>query len=374
MPPISVLIKPASGNCNMRCDYCFYYDTMAKREQPSYGFMSTETLAAVLSKVLSEAEGSCTIAYQGGEPTLCGLDFFKRSVEIQNQYNVNGVTIHNALQTNGYQLDQEWAEFFVKNDFLVGVSLDGGPKVNDCYRKTPQGEGTFLKVMKNIEMMKKAGVEFNILSVVNGKTAPAIKKTYAFYQKNGLSYLQFISCLDPLGEPPGEREYSLSPQAYGRFLIELFGLWYNDLKQGRQPYIRQFENYIAILLGQMPESCDMRGICGVQYVVEADGSVYPCDFYVLDRCRLGNFRQHTVTEIDRVREEHGFIQKSLLKAKACGSCRYAGICGSGCTRTRLEEQGHHQYFCEAYRMFFAACLPDLEAIARQIGYAGRNTK
>lgn len=366
MPPINVLIKPASGNCNMRCDYCFYYDTMSKRKQPSYGMMNRKTLAAVIEKVLAYAEGSCTIAYQGGEPTLCGLSFFETSAALQNQYNVNHVTIHNALQTNGYHLNREWADFFVKNHFLVGISLDGGPKAHDYYRKNIKGQGTFFSIMKNIELFAKCGVDFNILSVVNAKTAPMIKKNYSFYKKNGLHYLQFISCLDPFGEVPGGREYSLTPAVYGQFLIELFELWYADLMEGKQPFIRQFENYVAILLGQQPESCDMRGICGMQYVVEADGSVYPCDFYVTDEYRLGNFHTHTVAEIDKRRQEIGFIEASLIKAEGCARCKYMVLCRGGCRRTRQVQQGHHQYYCQAYQMFFDSCLPKLTAVAGRI--------
>ncbi len=366
MPPISVLIKPASGNCNLRCDYCFYYDTMSKRERPSYGFMTLETLEAVIRRVLAYAEGHCIIAYQGGEPTLCGLDFFEKSLEFQKKYNRNNVRIENALQTNGYCVDRKWAEFFRENHFLVGVSLDGGPKLHDRYRRTPAGKGSFFQVMEHVELLRKAGVDFNILSVVNGTTAPQIRKTYEFYRKNRLDYLQFIACLDPLGEKPGGREYSLTPEAYGQFLIELFDLWYEDLLEGKQPYIRQFENYIAMLLGQMPESCDMRGICGLQYVVEADGSVYPCDFYVLDKYRLGNLNNDTIEAIDEAREKTGFIEASRQKEAGCQDCRYYSLCRGGCRRTRQAEEGHHQYFCKSYEMFFDACLPRMMEIAGNI--------
>lgn len=366
MPPINVLIKPASGNCNLRCEYCFYYDTMSKRDQPSYGFMTEDTLEAMMKRIFAYAEGECTIAYQGGEPTLIGLPFFRKSIELQKKYNVNHIKVYNALQTNGYYTDKEWAEFFIENDFLIGVSLDGGPKVHDRYRKNAKGEGSFYKIMENIELFKKTGVTFNILSVVNGKTAPQIEKTYAFYKKNGLNYLQFIACLDPLLEEPGQREYSLTPEVYGEFLIKLFDLWYEDLQQGKQPYIRQFENYIAMLLGQVPESCDMRGICGMQYVVEADGTVYPCDFYVLDEYRLGNFNSNTIEEIDKKREEIGFIEKSRNHEEACSSCSYYPLCRGGCRRNRQEQKPYHQYFCRSYQMFFEACLPKMWEIAERI--------
>lgn len=365
MPPVNLLIKPASGNCNMRCTYCFYYDIMSKRKQASYGFMSLETLERVIQKALSYAEGSCTIAYQGGEPSLCGLAFFEKSLEFQKKYNVNQVKIHNAFQTNGYGLTREWVGFFAQNKVLVGVSLDGGPKLHDCYRRNLKGEGTFFKIMENIKLLKKAGVEFNILSVVNGKTAPSIKKTYKFYERNGFDYLQFIPCLDPLGETPGGREYSLTPQIYGQFLIDLFELWFDDLKKGKQPYIRQFENYIAILAGKKPESCDMNGICSVQYTIEADGSVYPCDFYVIDKYYLGNLGKNFMAEIDNAREESSFIKDSMKKEEICRDCKYGFICRGGCRRTRAGEE-NHQYFCESYKMFFDAYLPVLLEIAEAV--------
>ncbi len=366
MPPINLLIKPASGNCNLRCDYCFYYDTMEKRERAVYGFMNEETLEAVIRQALAFAEHFCTFTFQGGEPTLVGLNFFRKALEFERKHNVNHVRIDHALQTNGYNLDREWAEFFKENHFLVGVSLDGGPKGHDYYRKTPKGEGSFHKVMANVELLQKVGVEFNILSVVNGRTAPQIRRNYEFYKKNHLNCLQFIACLDPLDEPPGKKDYSLMPEVYGRFLIELFDLWYVDLKQHRQPYIRQFENYIAILLGQAPESCDMRGICSMQYAVEADGSVYPCDFYALDAYRLGNFNQNTVEELDKVRDEIQFIQESYHHEEACKTCKYAYLCRGGCRRNRRKEDGYHQYFCKSYQMFFDACLPGMLEIVRAL--------
>lgn len=366
MPPINVLIKPSSGNCNLKCQYCFYYDTMSKRERPSYGFMTEETLRQVIKKTLAYAEGTCTFVYQGGEPTLSGIPFFEKSVEFQKEYNVNHAKVLNAIQTNGYQLDEGWAGFFKEHDFLVGVSLDGAPKVHDLYRRTPLGGGSFSQVMKNIELLKRTGVEFNILSVITRTSAPLIARNYKFYRKNHLDYLQFIACLDPLDTKPGTKDYSLSPEIYGQFLISLFNLWYEDLCQGSQPFIRQFENYIAILLGQPPESCDMRGTCGMQYVIEADGSVYPCDFYVLDKYRLGNLLTDSMEELDRIREQSGFIETSKNKEEACRQCTYQPLCRGGCRRTRFAAQGYHQYFCRSYQMFFDACLPRMMDIAGNI--------
>lgn len=365
MPPINVLIKPASGNCNLRCEYCFYFDTMSKRNHPTYGYMSEDILENTIKKVLEYAERECTIAYQGGEPTLAGLDFFKKSIQLQEHYNTKGVKIYNALQTNGYNINEEWADFFVKNKFLVGVSLDGGPRFHDLYRKTASGNGSFEEVMKTVNLFKKKNVEFNILTVVNGKTAPSIKKLYAFFKKYKLNYLQFIACLDPLGEENGNREYSLEPEVYGKFLIELFDMWYEDLLKGEQPYIRQFENYISILLGKEPESCDMRGECGRQYVVEADGSVYPCDFYVLDDYKLGNLNVNSIEELDVKRKELKFIEKSHVYPHECRVCKYFAVCRNGCRRTR-DELTSKQYFCKANKIFFDACFERMFGIADKL--------
>lgn len=368
MPVIHVMIKPASGLCNMRCKYCFYADEMEKRETSSYGIMTEGTLENVIRETLRFAEGECTIAYQGGEPTMAGLSFFKKSVEFQKQYNVNHVTIHNALQTNGYAVDEEWCRFFAENNFLVGLSVDGIKATHDCYRKDAAGQDTYFRILDTAKRMEQYGVEFNILTVVNGKTAPKIRRIYEQYARLGFKYQQYIACLDPIGEQPGGHEYSLTPRAYGQFLIDLFELWEIDLTKGKQPYIRQFENWVSILMGQMPEACDQRGLCNLQNVVEADGSVYPCDFYVLDDYRIGNLNEDTFDRIYENREKLGFIEQSKNHDRGCLECPYFALCRGGCRRHRegmeLPEGGCRNFFCEAYKMFFDRHYDALCRIAR----------
>lgn len=369
MPHINLLVKPSSGNCNMRCQYCFYYDITNNREQASYGFMSEETLEQMIKKALAYAEGECTIAYQGGEPTLAGLSFFKKSLEFEEKYNVNRVIIHHALQTNGWLITEEWAEFLADNHFLVGVSLDGSKDTHNAYRRDAKGDGTFFDILKTIDLLNKYKVEFNILTVVNRRTGMKIRKIYQFYKKNRLDYLQFIPCLDPLGEEQGSREYSLTAEIYGQFLKDLFDLWYGDLLNGEQPYIRQFENYIAILMGHRPEACDQSGVCNYQYVVEADGEVYPCDFFVLDGYKLGNLNTCGIGEIDARRHEIGFLEYSLTDHDSCKVCQYYTVCRGGCRRHRITEEpdgNHRNVFCESYRMFFEHALDRMIHIAKQL--------
>ena len=366
MPPISVLMKPSSGMCNMKCDYCFYCDETQKRVQESYGFMSEQTLKNVIRKTMLRAEGAVSYAFQGGEPTLRGIEFFEKAIAYEKQYNKHGIRVNNALQTNGYLIDEAWCEFFKKNNFLIGLSIDGTKEIHDTYRHSKSGEPTFDRVRHAAELMEKYGVEYNILTVVNQKVASHITEIYRFYKEQGWNYQQYIACLDPIDEAHGENEYALKPKQYGAFLTELFGLWYKDWEKGKQPYIRQFENYIGILLGYQPEACDQRGTCGIQNVVEADGSVYPCDFYMLDAYRLGNFNENQMEEINAKRSEIGFVERSLKLTGECQNCQYYKMCRGGCQRNRdlNELTGEYEnYFCESYKMFFDACLPKMQKMA-----------
>ena len=366
MPPVNLLLKPVSGNCNMKCEYCFYCEEMDNRTQTSFGIMTEDTLEQILKKALKQAEGSCNVVFQGGEPTLRGLDFYKKAVELEHIYNIHQVSVQNALQTNGYKLNEEWAAFLAENKFLVGISLDGKRNSHDFYRKTMGMEDTFEEVNKTISLFGQYGVDFNILTVVNDKTVKQARRIYEFYRKNGWNYLQFIPCLPPLEK--GRQSYSPNEFEYGAFLNDLFDCWYVDLKQGKQPYIRQFENYVSILLGEAPDCCDQSGSCQLQYVIEADGSVYPCDFYVLDGYCLGNLTDMEWEEIDHNRMSIGFVENSLLQRKSCMACCYYPICRGGCARNfQMDKEGKWQnYFCRAYKIFFDKNFKNLADIADNI--------
>lgn len=366
MPPLHLLIKPASGLCNLRCDYCFYRDETRNRETASFGRMTEQTLATVLEKALRYATGSLTVAYQGGEPTLRGLSFFQRSIELQRQLNHKGIPIHNAIQTNGCGLTEEWARFFADHHFLVGLSLDGKRDTHNACRHTTDGGETYAEVLKTARLFDRLHVDYNILTVVNAYTARRAESIYRFYRQNGFAYLQFIPCLDPLGEPPGGRPYSLRPQAYGTFLKTLFDLWYRDLLAGQAVSIRQFDNYVDMLRGHPPESCGMAGVCAPQHVVEADGSVYPCDFYVLDRWRLGSLLECDFADIAAARASSGFVELSRQVDEQCRACRFGPLCRGGCRRYRepmRDGKLERNQFCESYQAFFAHAADRLAQLA-----------
>lgn len=375
MPPLSVMIKPSSSLCNLRCSYCFYNDESINRSIKSYGFMKENTLKNIIFKTMDEASDFIYYSFQGGEPTLCGLNFFKKVVEFQKEFNEkrestgkDKLKIFNSIQTNGILIDESWCEFFKKNEFLVGISLDGTKETHNVFRLDKDGQPTYAKVMKSINLLERFNVDFNILTVVNEKCANDIEKIYLDYKYKGFKFQQYIPCLDPIGEDFGKQKWSLNPNTYGTFLIKLFKLWFEDYKRGENPYIRQFENYISILLGNIPESCEYRGVCGLQYVVESDGSVYPCDFYVLDDFKLGNLNESSIKIIDEKRNSILFIEKSKLHSNACKNCEYFPICRGGCKRTHELNSNDelHSYFCIGHKMFFKECLKDLVSIANSI--------
>lgn len=366
MPPLTVMMKPSSGQCNMHCDYCFYCDEMENRSQKTFGFMSEETLRNVIRKTMPHATHQITYAFQGGEPTLRGIEFFREAIRLEQQYNQNHLQVHNVLQTNGLRLNAQWCQFFKENNFLIGVSVDGNEALHDCYRHQINGASTYARIVENIALLDRFDVPYNILTVVTERLAHHAKEVYESYKQKGWHYQQYIECLDPLNSGETSSVYSLQPRSYGLFLSELFDLWYADLQRGTQPYIRQFENYISILMGIPPEACSQRGTCGMQLVVEADGSVYPCDFYMLDEYLLGNFNRDRLPQINQKREEIAFISRSTNITETCRHCQYHSICGGGCQRCRNflpEQNAYHNRFCEAYKIFFDHCLPRMIEIS-----------
>lgn len=369
MPAVNVLIKPASSACNMRCSYCFYRDVSDHREHAFEGMLSLADMEKVIIAAMECAEGVCSFAFQGGEPTLAGLEFFRRTVALEEKHRRVGVEVRNAIQTNGFCVDEEWARFFSENHFLVGLSLDGPAELHNRNRRDAEDKGTFNRVMRAARLFDKFHVEYNILCVVTGKNARSIQSIYRFYRKQGFKWLQFIPCLEPMDQERGAEAYHLSRDAYGEFLIRLFDLWFQDLKRGDYISIRHLDNWLGILLGEEPEACSMQGRCSVQFVVEGDGGVYPCDFYVLDEWRLGTVGRQSFAEMARGGTARCFIESSCQVPEACRQCPAYPLCRNGCRRDRLpgpQGAAGHNYYCAAYRRFFAERGAELYQAAQMI--------
>jgi len=354
MPPLSMLIKPVSGHCDLRCRYCFY-------QEKSGGPMSLETLETIVRKALAFADGSCAFLFQGGEPTLAGQPFYEALIACQKRYNTKRVAISNSIQTNGMRIDQKWAEFLAEHDFLVGLSLDGPEAPHDQTRC-----GSFGRAMQAASLLRQAGARFNILCVVSRANAAQGKQVYRFFKENGFRHLQFIPCLDPMDVRRGSLPWSLTPKSYLAFLKTTFDLWHRDCMDGSAPSIRYFDNLLGMVMGRPPEACGMSGVCGCQFVTEADGSVYPCDFYVSDERNIGNILDHGFEDMRFSSACERFIEDSLRLHQDCRHCQWLSFCRGGCRRDREPPGGKNagkNYFCETYRAFFAYALPRLRQLA-----------
>jgi uncharacterized protein len=367
MPALSILIKPVSGLCNLECSYCFYKDVTAHREVADYGRMKIETMFELIDRAFEYADASVSFAFQGGEPLLAGLAFYQTFVDRVRKMNKNQIPVQFAIQTNGMRINTEWVTFFSENRFLVGLSIDGTRTIHNMWRKTGLGQGSYTQAIDAFEQLTAQKVETNILCVVTEQLGREPESVYRHLREIGADFMQFIPCLNPLDATAGA--YALSAETYGAFLCKIFDLWYFDITHGPWVSIRYFDNLLQILLGYPPESCDMAGRCSINAVVESDGSVYPCDFYVLDEWRMGSVAKDGFKSLAETEQAVRFIGRSIHKSEGCKRCLYEKLCRTGCTRHKEPFDGgmpSANRFCEAYRLFFGYALPRLASVARQI--------
>lgn len=361
MHSMSLLIKPASSLCNMKCKYCFYSDVANERQVQNYGMMSERTIENIIKKALACVEHEITFAFQGGEPTLAGLPFYKRVLELQNRHKTSNIKIHNAIQTNGYKIDDKWASFFAENGFLVGLSMDGYKETHDALRVDTKGKGTFNRVERTAKLFDRYGVEYNILCVVNNFVARHPAKTYGFLKK--YKYLQFIPCIDNF---EGEKNiYSLTEDRYAEFLKITFNEYYKDIVNDQYTSVRNFDNYINILMGGAPENCAMSGICNCYFAIEGDGSVFPCDFYMVDEWKLGNINSESFENMINSDVARRFVNVSRHVDEKCKNCLYFSLCRGGCRRDREPLNDGRlslNKYCNAYEAFFSYSINKMQEI------------
>lgn len=346
------MIKPSSSACNLNCKYCFYRDVSNNRQEHNFGMMSNTTAEILIKKVLDFADGSSVaITFQGGEPMLAGIDFFRHFVEQVKICNTKESKIFYALQTNATNIDDEWAAFFTENDFLIGISLDGDFE-RSKFRKFPNGEISFNKIIKAINCLKRNKTQFNIVSVLTGYSAQHAEEIYSFFHSKGYKYLQFVPCLRPF-DSNEKSELYMTPEQYADFLIKTFKLYVKDYANGRYTSIRLFDNWVRLYLNQPAEQCGVSGHCSRQFVAESNGNIYPCDFYCIDKYLLGNIKETTFNQMAESDTAKNFINESLSVSQKCKNCRYFPICrGGGCKREKLSED-----YCESFKKFFSECLP-----------------
>ena len=327
MRNMTALIKPASSACNLKCNYCFYCDEANSRAKNNCSKMNLETAENLIKKMFDFCgdDSVLTFMFQGGEPLLAGIGFFKEFVEIAEKHKKNGSKIHYSLQTNGTLIDEDFCKFFKENNFLIGVSIDGDKEIHDKHRCK-----SFDKAIDGTKLLKKHGVDFNILSVITEKTDASM--LFDFYMRNDFRDVQPIYCLDSLSGT--KDDYSLSAKQLARFKKRFFNLWFSEVSKGNHFYVRDFDNLLSLLTKGVAEQCGASGRCNAQLVVEADGTCYPCDFYCLDEFECLNINTATINDILNCDGLKEFFEFDEPKNPLCSSCQIKKLCGGGCKRYR----------------------------------------
>lgn len=363
----SVLIKPSGPDCNLGCTYCFYLEKAALYNQQPKHRMDDETLEVLIRQVMEQSGPEVSFGWQGGEPTLMGLDFYKRVIELQRKYG-DGKVVGNGLQTNGTLLNEEWADFLKEYNWLVGLSMDGPEFIHDHYRRTAGGNPTWKTVSDNAKMLLDKGVATNVLSCLTDYSADHIEEIYHYHKDMGFDFMQFIHIVETDKKNPRlAASFSLSPEKYGEVLCKLWDLWIADFKDGMPTTsVRHFESVFHSYVGMPSPECTMMKECGVYTVIEHNGDVYACDFFVEPKWKLGNIKQSKIINMLNSKKQCQFgCMKSKLPRK-CRSCSYLKHCFGGCTKDRVKDPKDNGMprFCTSYKMFFAHAHDQLVEMGR----------
>ncbi|WP_434641900.1 anaerobic sulfatase maturase [Klebsiella sp. I138] len=389
-----VMAKPTGATCNLDCTYCFYLSKENLLHQNRHTGMSDEVLENFIRQYIDGQDGEQVVfSWQGGEPTLMGLAFFRHVVRLQKKYKKPGQRIENDLQTNGVLLNDTWAEFLKEHQFLVGISIDGPRELHDHYRVTRSGKPTFDKVMAGVDALKRYGVPFNALVTVNRTNARFPLEVYRFMtRKLGATYIQFNPCVEPvdfkhsapqfgdqngfpvIGSPrarPGPPDaivtpWSVDPVEWGKFLMAVFEEWVNN-DLGRVQ-VNLFETAVAQTLGMPAQMCTSAEFCGKGLAMEKNGDIFTCDHYVYPAYQTGNIEQNTLAHLAFSERQQAFgMGKRDTLPKYCLACPYLHLCWGECPKNRLlstpDGEPGLNYLCPGIRAFFNYAQPILVGIA-----------
>ena len=364
MRQYNVMLKPASSLCNLRCKYCFYCEVADLREVRSFGIMTDDVMRDILRRLeqsLSPGD-RITILFQGGEPMLAGLDFYRRFAALTDGWDP-GISVSFALQTNGVLLSRDWCAFLKERRVLVGLSYDILEELHDGARVDAAGRGTNRCVLESIRLLQESGVDFNVLCTLTNSVARHPERVWKRMEQLDLRFVQFTPCLDGL-ETPGDGKYALTPKRFASFYHTLFPLWLAAYQKGQYRSVKLFDDVIHRLAFGSCNMCGLDGQCRAQLVVEADGSVYPCDFYCLDAYRMGSLREKTIPELLAAPQAETFLRRTHESPALCARCEFWRFCGGFCPRMRREVCGMaEERFC-GYRDFLMQNLPALQQLAQ----------
>ncbi|MEL0550311.1 anaerobic sulfatase maturase [Raoultella lignicola] len=374
-----VMAKPTGSVCNIDCTYCFYLEKEALYpERNTHWQMSDETLERYIRQHIdAQAGDSVTFAWQGGEPTMMGLAFFRRVMALCDKY-AGGKKITHALQTNGILLDDAWARFFAEHRFLIGLSIDGPAALHNQYRVNRAGKGTHDRVMAAMSLLKAHHVEFNTLTVVGKHNVEHALEVYEFLVAAGSRYIQFIPLVERLSNDassalqlvlPGESAARLAPWTvpswqFGDFLCQIFDLWVR--RDVERVSVQMFDVALAAWAGQPPVLCVHSATCGHAFALESNGDLYNCDHFVYPEHKLGNIHQQTIHELNHSEQAIAFGQAKEDRLTAdCRRCEFRPVCHGGCPKHRfaVSPGGHpgHNYLCAGYKHFFKHITPYMNA-------------
>ncbi len=375
VPAFHLMTKPRGAICNLDCKYCYFLSK--ERLYPNSDFRMSETLLEEYTRQYIEAQQvpEVTFAWQGGEPTLMGLDFYKLAVRYQQKHKKPGMQIYNALQTNAVTLDDDWCEFFAKNDFLIGVSVDGPKHLHDAYRVDKGGAPTFDKVMHGVELLKKHGAEFNILTTVHAANADYPLEIYRFFRDEvEAQFMQFI----PIVERDNETGYqeghsvtnrSVAAEQYGKFLTTIFDEWVRH-DVGRT-YVQIFDVALAAWTGNNPGLCIFEETCGRALALEHNGDVFSCDHFVEPAHKVGNLMDIPLSEIviSDKQQQFGRAKRDTLP-QYCLDCEVRFVCNGGCPKNRFIETPSGEpglnYLCAGYKAFFTHIDEPMRFMANEL--------
>jgi len=348
----SVLIKPAGPECNMSCEYCFYLKKSGLFTDTSIHRMNEEILEELVKQVMNQSSRQVSFLWQGGEPTLMGLSFFQKVIEFQQKYG-RGHTVGNGIQTNGILIDKNWAKFFKNYYFLVGISMDGPQHIHDKYRHMKDGSRSWSKVESSVKLLLDYGVNVNALILFNDYSVQFPEQIYQYHKSLGLNFMQFIPCVET--DEDRILPFSVNPENYGKALIKLFDLWISDFTDGYPATsIRFFDSVFHTYVNLMPPECTLMQECGIYVVIEHNGNVYSCDFFVDDKWKLGNIKEKRILEMlnSETQNEFGYLKVEL--PDECINCKWLKHCRGGCPKDRIlnVDSGKLNYLCPAFKMFF----------------------
>lgn len=374
-PSFHVMTKPRGAICNLDCDYCYFLSKEMLYKGSRFR-MALDLLEEYTRQYIEAQQvNQVTFTWQGGEPTLMGLPFFKKAIELQQKYRRPGMFIQNSIQTNGTLLNDEWAAFFKEHDFLVGLSLDGPRELHDAYRHDKGGQGTFDKVVKAVALLKKHGVEFNILSTINAANVEHPLEVYRFLRDEvGTEFIQFIPIVErqnKTGFQEGHQvtERSITGEQYGRFMIAVFDEWVR--RDVGKVFVQLFDTALNSWLGLPSGLCVFDETCGTGLAMEHNGDIYSCDHFVEPKHKLGNLRKLPMLQMAGSEQQRQFgLAKRETLPGYCRECPVLFACNGGCPKDRIlttpDSEAGLNYLCAGYRAFFTHIDRPMKLMAREI--------